>query len=74
MARDIGIHKEVEKELAKRSHFCQKVIQRLKAENKELTQKFDASELLPPKAATGHHLNKGRNGSLTQTQVQKPRA
>lgn len=22
MARDIGIHKDVEKELAKRSHFC----------------------------------------------------
>ena len=28
--REIQIHKEVEKELAKRSHFCQKVIKRLK--------------------------------------------
>ena len=28
--REIEIHKEVEKELAKRSHFCQKVIKRLK--------------------------------------------
>ena len=28
--RDISIHKEVEKELAKRSHFCQKVIRKLK--------------------------------------------
>jgi hypothetical protein len=28
--RDIQIHKEVEKELAKRSHFCQKVIKKLK--------------------------------------------
>jgi hypothetical protein len=64
MARDIGIHKDVEKELAKRSHFCQKVIQRLKAENKELTQKFE-TDLLPPKAATV----RGRNGSLNLTQT-----
>lgn len=28
--RECEIHKEVEKELAKRSHFCQKVIKRLK--------------------------------------------
>ena len=28
--REIQIHREVEKELAKRSHFCQKVIKRLK--------------------------------------------
>ena len=34
--RDITIHKEVEKELAKRSHFCQKVIKRLKEDVKEL--------------------------------------
>lgn len=30
--RDIQIHKEVEKELAKRSHFCQKVIKKLKTQ------------------------------------------
>lgn len=30
--RDIEIHKDVEKELAKRSHFCQKVIKKLKGE------------------------------------------
>lgn len=30
LKRDIQIHKEVEKELAKRSHFCQKVIKKLK--------------------------------------------
>ena len=35
--REIEIHKEVEKELAKRSHFCQKVIKRLKTELKEVT-------------------------------------
>mmetsp|Transcript_8629 Transcript_8629/g.13368 ORF Transcript_8629/g.13368 Transcript_8629/m.13368 type:complete len:288 (-) Transcript_8629:248-1111(-) len=34
--RDIQIHKEVEKELAKRSHFCQKVIKRLKQQVKDL--------------------------------------
>ena len=33
--REIEIHKEVEKELAKRSHFCQKVIKRLKQELQE---------------------------------------
>lgn len=36
--REIEIHKEVEKELAKRSHFCQKVIKRLKQELSEITQ------------------------------------
>jgi len=36
--REIDIHKEVEKELAKRSHFCQKVIKRLKQELVEVTQ------------------------------------
>lgn len=39
--RDITIHKEVEKELAKRSHFCQKVIKQLKAENQSLTDKLE---------------------------------
>lgn len=36
LKRDIQIHKEVEKELAKRSHFCQKVIKRLKQQVKDL--------------------------------------
>lgn len=38
LKRDIEIHKEVEKELAKRSHFCQKVIKRLKQQVKDLEQ------------------------------------
>lgn len=42
--RDISIHKEVEKELAKRSHFCQKVIKRLKEENKDLQAKLDGKD------------------------------
>ena len=36
LKRDIQIHKDVEKELAKRSHFCQKVIKRLKTQIKEM--------------------------------------
>lgn len=36
LKRDINIHKEVEKELAKRSHFCQEVIKRLKMDIKVL--------------------------------------
>jgi len=34
--RDIEVHKEIEKELAKRSHTCQKIIKRLKTQVKEL--------------------------------------
>jgi len=34
--RDISIHQDVEKELAKRSHFSQKVIKKLKEKIKEL--------------------------------------
>lgn len=45
LKRDIEIHKEVEKELAKRSHFCQKVIKRLKDQVKELeTEKADLTQ------------------------------
>ena len=44
LKRDIEIHKEVEKELAKRSHFCQKVIKRLKQQVKDLEQ--EKEELL----------------------------
>ena len=41
LKRDIQIHKEVEKELAKRSHFCQKVIKRLKQQVKDLETEKD---------------------------------
>lgn len=34
--RDVAIHQDVEKELAKRSHFAQKVIKKLKERIKEL--------------------------------------
>lgn len=36
LKRDIEIHKEVEKELAKRSQFCQQVIKRLRQDIKDL--------------------------------------
>lgn len=39
--RDIGIHKDVEKELAKRSQFCQKVIKKLRDENKALQDQLN---------------------------------
>lgn len=38
MKRDIQIHKEMEKELAKRSHFCQKVIKKLKEQVRQLEE------------------------------------
>ena len=36
LTRDVKLHQEVEKELAKRSHFSQKLIKRLKDRVKEL--------------------------------------
>lgn len=47
MKRDIGIHQEVEKELAKRSHFCQKVIKRLKMQVRDLEAERDSKENKP---------------------------
>lgn len=48
----------MEKELAKRSHFCQKVIKRLKQENQELHEKLEAkgghqSEMMSPTGTFG---------------------
>lgn len=36
LTRDLADHKEVENELAKRSHFCQKVVKKYKDQIKEL--------------------------------------
>lgn len=41
LKKDIEIHKQVENELAKRSHFCQKVIKKLKAKIKELNEDME---------------------------------
>ena len=35
LKRDVEIHKQVESELAKRSHFCQKIIKKLNAKIKD---------------------------------------
>ena len=57
--REIEIHKEVEKELAKRSHFCQKVIKRLKSDLK------DAQSGIKPDEAAFNTGGKGATGKLT---------
>ena len=41
LRKDIEIHKQVENELAKRSHFCQKVIKKLKQKIKELADDIE---------------------------------
>jgi len=40
LKKDLLVHGEVEKELAKRSHFCQKVIDKYKSEMKELREEI----------------------------------
>jgi len=40
LTKDLADHKEVEKELAKRSHFCQKVIQKYTNQIKTLKQEI----------------------------------
>ena len=42
--KDIEIHKQVENELAKRSHFCQKVITKLKQRQKELEEEIKTAK------------------------------
>ena len=44
LKRDIGVHKDIEKELAKRAHFCQKVIKRLKAQAAHLENQKKAGD------------------------------
>lgn len=53
LKRDIQIHKEVEKELAKRSHFCQKVIKRLKQQVKDMETEKVESGIRPAVAGMG---------------------
>lgn len=44
LRKDIEIHKQVENELAKRSHFCQKVIKKLRSKLKELTEEIEEAK------------------------------
>jgi hypothetical protein len=48
LRREIDIHKDVEKELAKRSHFCQKVIKRQKAQITTLEQQSGRKGSITP--------------------------
>ena len=44
LSKDLEDHKEVEKELAKRSHFCQKVIQKYKQQIEDLKTEIEDSD------------------------------
>mmetsp|Transcript_15060 Transcript_15060/g.13215 ORF Transcript_15060/g.13215 Transcript_15060/m.13215 type:complete len:437 (+) Transcript_15060:258-1568(+) len=53
LRKDIEIHKQVENELAKRSHFCQKVIKKLRSKLKELAEEIsNAKKNKNPKTKT----------------------
>lgn len=72
--RDITIHKEVEKELAKRSHFCQKVIKQLKADNQSLTDKLEGRlennvAAFTPKNASGFATGKRNHAFNTASKT-----
>lgn len=41
LQRDLSDHQEVEKELAKRSHFCQQVIKKYKAQIVSLNEEYE---------------------------------
>jgi hypothetical protein len=51
LRREIDIHKDVEKELAKRSHFCQKVIKRQKAQIVHLESQSGRKGSITPMAS-----------------------
>jgi len=46
LSKDLEDHKEVEKELAKRSHFCQKVIQKYKQQIEEIKKEISDTDHL----------------------------
>ncbi|KAL4497107.1 hypothetical protein ABPG72_019427 [Tetrahymena utriculariae] len=59
LKRDVEIHKQVEQELAKRSHFCQKLIKKLSQRIKELedeaeSNKKEKDEERPPEISKAH--------------------
>jgi len=56
LKRDVEIHKQVEQELAKRSHFLQKLVKKLSARTKELE---DENESLQK--------NENQNQSMSQS-------
>ena len=68
LMRDIDIHKEVEKELAKRSHYCQRVIKRLKQRVADLeTEKVAQDSTTGPKPAVAGLANSRNKGKAYAT-------
>lgn len=51
LQRDLADHKEVEQELAKRSHFCQKVIKKYKEQIQQLQDEIRDLQTSKPRAA-----------------------
>ena len=47
LSRDILIHQDVEKELAKRSHYSQKIMKRMKDRIQELEDKIKDKDAMP---------------------------
>lgn len=47
LTRDIQIHQDVEKELAKRSHYSQKIIKRMRDRIKDLEQRLQEKDHKP---------------------------
>ena len=45
LQKDFADHKEVEKELAKRSHFCHKVVQKYKEQIQSLKREIEETDL-----------------------------
>ena len=72
LKRDIEIHKEVEKELAKRSHFCQKVIKRLKQQVKDFEQEKQDTQRQKGGFSQGVTHLKGLRNSLGSTKKKDP--
>ncbi len=62
LKKDLVVHGEVEKELAKRSHFCQKVIDKYKVQIKELKEEQEWSKN-NEEAATMEEGNGNGNGN-----------
>ena len=61
--RDLSDHQEVERELAKRSHFCQKVIAKYKSQIKELQEQINETKALRKKVLSGEQPQNQRDES-----------
>lgn len=69
LGRDIDIHKEVEKELAKRSHYCQRVIKRLKQRVSDLEAEKEVRDSHPKPAVGGVGGSRNKRQQFATAQV-----